>query len=65
MHTLPPRPRFTQRVRTLRHVATSQTIPGLRSCPSRLRPQRQIQDQARMVAGYAQMQIREQQRRLP
>ena len=62
--TLPSRPRPAQRVRTVRHIATSQTIPGMRACPSRLHPQRQLQDQARMIVGYAQMQIRDQQRQL-
>jgi len=47
----------------MRHIATGRTIPGMRSCPSRLQPQRQIEDQARMVTGYAQVQVREQQRR--
>ncbi|MEO1590976.1 MAG: hypothetical protein AAFU71_06760 [Cyanobacteria bacterium J06632_22] len=63
MHKIYSRPRSTQGIRTLRHIATGQTIPGMRSCPSHARPQRQIQDQARMISGYAQMQIREQQRR--
>ncbi|MEO0755544.1 MAG: hypothetical protein AAFY78_01580 [Cyanobacteria bacterium J06648_16] len=58
-----PRPRSAQRIRTMRHIATGRTIPGMRSCPSRLQPQRQIEDQARMVTGYAQVQVREQQRR--
>jgi len=55
---------YTRQIRTMRHIATGQTVPGMRSCPSRLHPQRQIQDQARMMTGYAQIQIREQQRRL-
>ena len=57
------RPRSMHRLRTVRHIATGRTIPGMRSCPSRLHPQRQLLDQARMVVGYAHMQIHEQQRR--
>ena len=63
MRVIPPTSRSTQRVRSVRHIATSQTIPGMRSCPSRRYPLQQLQDQARMVTGYAQVQIREQQRR--
>lgn len=51
-----------QRIRTMRHVATSQTIPSYRTCASALKPQQQVQDQARMMTGYAQMILRDQQR---
>ncbi|MBD0334168.1 MAG: hypothetical protein ICV62_01650 [Cyanobacteria bacterium Co-bin13] len=50
-------------VRTMKHVATSRTIPSFRSCRTvSSTPASLIQDQGRMVAGYAQMLVHDSQR---
>lgn len=43
-------------VRTIKHIATSRTIPGFRSCRTQSRSYHSIiQDQGRMMMGYAQV----------
>ncbi|HEY9763982.1 MAG TPA: hypothetical protein V6D07_15735 [Trichocoleus sp.] len=43
-------------IRTMKHIATSRTIPSSRSCQTLNRTShRLIQDQGRMMEGYAQM----------
>ncbi|MGD1909246.1 MAG: hypothetical protein ACFB0C_25105 [Leptolyngbyaceae cyanobacterium] len=47
-------------IRTMKHVATSRTIPSFRSCPSLdLSNPSALIDQGRMVTGYAQMMAQE------
>lgn len=43
-------------IRTIKHIATSRTIPSFRSCrtPNRMAASL-IHDQGRMLAGYAQV----------
>lgn len=50
-------------VRTMKHVATSRTIPSCRSCRTLSRSSHSlISDQGRMMAAYAQMLTRDAQR---
>lgn len=43
-------------IRTMKHIATSRTIPSFRSCPNLNRAnQGIILDQGRMMLGYAQV----------
>ena len=44
------------KVRTIKHIASSRTIPSFRSCRTLSKtPQASILDQGRMVLGYAQI----------
>lgn len=47
-------------IRTMKHVATSRTIPSFRSCPSLdLSNPSALIDQGRMITGYAQIMAHE------